>query len=66
LLIRERHRIALTEAVTALSLASHGEKDLEFIAEDLRSAARALGRIVGAVDVEHVLDVVFSRFCIGK
>lgn len=66
LLIRERHRAALTDASTALSDALGDEKDLEFIAEDLRSAARALGRIVGAVDVEHVLDAVFSRFCIGK
>jgi tRNA modification GTPase len=66
LLIRERHRTALTEAVSGLSAACSDEKDLEFIAEDLRSAARALGRIVGAVDVEHVLDAVFSRFCIGK
>jgi tRNA modification GTPase len=66
LLIRERHRAALTDAAKALSEALAGEKDLEFISEDLRSAARALGRIVGAVDVEHVLDAVFSRFCIGK
>lgn len=66
LLIRTRHRAALTEAARALSDALSSEKDLEFIAEDLRSAARALGRIVGAVDVEHVLDAVFSRFCIGK
>jgi tRNA modification GTPase len=66
LLIRERHRSALTEAAAALSASLEGEKDLEFIAEDLRSAARALGRIVGAVDVEQVLDAVFSRFCIGK
>lgn len=66
LLIRERHRTAVTAAVAALEDAVSGEKDLEFVAEDLRSATRALGRIVGAVDVEHVLDAVFSRFCIGK
>lgn len=66
LLIRERHRTAVVSALSALEQALAGEKDLEFIAEDLRSATRALGRIVGAVDVEHVLDAVFSRFCIGK
>ncbi|MGJ0508037.1 MAG: tRNA uridine-5-carboxymethylaminomethyl(34) synthesis GTPase MnmE [Methylocystis sp.] len=66
LVSRERHRRALTAALAALEEARAGEKDLEFTAEDLRSAARALGRIVGAVDVEHVLDAVFSRFCIGK
>jgi tRNA modification GTPase len=66
LFIRERHRAAVASALLAVEAAEAREKDLEFVAEDLRSAARALGRIVGAVDVEHVLDAVFSRFCIGK
>jgi len=39
---------------------------LELVAEEIRLAARSLERIVGAIDVEQVLDVVFSRFCIGK
>ena len=34
--------------------------------EDLRLAARALGRITGRVDVDDVLDVIFRDFCIGK
>ena len=38
----------------------------ELKAEDLRLAARALGRITGRVDVEDVLDVIFREFCIGK
>ncbi|PPD46536.1 MAG: tRNA uridine-5-carboxymethylaminomethyl(34) synthesis GTPase MnmE [Methylocystis sp.] len=66
LFIRERHRVAAESAAASVESALALEKDLEFIAEDLRSAARSLGRIVGAVDVEDVLDVVFSRFCIGK
>lgn len=40
--------------------------ELEFRAEHLRSAAAALGRITGRVDVEQLLDVIFSQFCIGK
>lgn len=35
-------------------------------AEELRQAANALGRITGRVDVEDVLDALFSQFCIGK
>jgi tRNA modification GTPase len=66
LLIRLRHRQAVQDAVSALVASLSREKGLEFIAEDLRSAARSLGAIVGAVDVEDVLDAVFSRFCIGK
>lgn len=38
----------------------------EFVAEDLRVAARALGRVTGRVDVEDLLDVIFNDFCIGK
>ena len=36
------------------------------MAEDLRLALRALGRITGRVDIEDLLDVVFRDFCIGK
>jgi tRNA modification GTPase len=39
---------------------------LELKAEELRLALRALGRISGRVDVENLLDIVFSEFCIGK
>ncbi len=38
----------------------------ELLAEDLRLAARSLGRITGRVDVEDILDVIFRDFCIGK
>ncbi len=38
----------------------------ELIAEELRLAARALGRLTGRVDVEDILDVIFRDFCIGK
>lgn len=67
---RARHREALmrTEAALARFLArdqaDHGGAELE--AEDLRLAARELGRITGRVDVEDLLDVIFRDFCIGK
>ena len=38
----------------------------EIIAEELRLAAQALGRLTGRVDVEDILDVIFRDFCIGK
>lgn len=38
----------------------------ELHAEDLRLAADQLGRIVGSIDVEELLDVIFGQFCIGK
>ena len=68
LITRERHRKALEEAAQALKRACvegiAGREDI--IAEELRLAARALGRLTGRVDVEDVLDVIFRDFCIGK
>jgi tRNA modification GTPase len=42
------------------------ETGLELRAEHLRLAGEALGRVTGKIDVEDLLDVVFSQFCIGK
>jgi tRNA modification GTPase len=41
-------------------------RDAVLNAEELRLAAAALGRLTGRIDVEDILDAVFSRFCIGK
>jgi tRNA modification GTPase len=43
-----------------------GGGDLELLAEELRAAATDLGRLVGKIDVEDVLDIIFRDFCIGK
>jgi tRNA modification GTPase len=69
IVIRERQRRAVQVAVshleTALSgLARHAEAEL--VADDLRQAIGALDSLVGRVDVEHLLDVIFASFCIGK
>jgi len=66
-LSRARHRVALMDCLDHLQrFLGQGDKDIELLAEDLRMAARALGRITGLVDVEDILDVIFSEFCIGK
>jgi tRNA modification GTPase len=62
---RARHRAALVEARTALERALAARLP-ELVAEDVRLAVRAIGRITGRVDVEDVLDVIFREFCIGK
>ncbi|MCW8916908.1 MAG: tRNA uridine-5-carboxymethylaminomethyl(34) synthesis GTPase MnmE [Magnetovibrio sp.] len=67
---RLRHREALQRTLDALDRfiqrdnPEHLGAELE--AEDLRIAARELGRITGRVDVEDLLDVIFHDFCIGK
>ena len=43
-------------------LYSAGPEDVVLGAEELRYAARAVGRVSGAIDVEEVLDNVFSSF----
>lgn len=42
------------------------QKPIEIRSENLRSAALALGKITGTVDVEDLLGVIFSEFCVGK
>jgi tRNA modification GTPase len=68
LVSRERHRRALVGSHEALDRALaegvNGREDI--IAEELRLAARALGRLTGRVDVEDILDAIFRDFCIGK
>jgi tRNA modification GTPase len=65
-LTRARHREALDDVVAFLRSALREGALPELVAEDLRLAVRALGRITGRVDVEDLLDVIFRDFCIGK
>ena len=64
---RARQRKLLQQTVVSLrrSIAAVGEGE-ELAAEDLRVAAQSLGRLLGRVDVEDILDVIFREFCIGK
>ncbi|MGN6778228.1 tRNA uridine-5-carboxymethylaminomethyl(34) synthesis GTPase MnmE [Rhizobium sp.] len=64
---RLRHRTLLAESLNAVEAALASEdRGLDIRAEYLRQAATSLGRITGRVDVEDLLDVIFSEFCIGK
>jgi tRNA modification GTPase len=64
---RERQRKSLRETARLLRRSmSEAAKGDEVIAEDLRAAAATLGRLLGRVDVEHILDAIFRDFCIGK
>ncbi|PDT45886.1 tRNA uridine-5-carboxymethylaminomethyl(34) synthesis GTPase MnmE [Sinorhizobium fredii] len=62
---RKRHVDCLKQASAALAR-SRAVEGLDIQAEQLRLASDALGRITGRVDVENLLDVIFSEFCIGK
>ncbi len=63
----ERQKRGLFDAFNALIKAKTGILDpLEIRAESLRVASDALGKLVGTVDVEDILGVIFSKFCVGK
>ena len=68
LVTRERQRAHLQETALALrgAQAAAAEGREEIVAEQLRLATRALGKLLGRVDVEDILDVIFRDFCIGK
>jgi tRNA modification GTPase len=66
---RQRHRGHVRECLAFMEegQAQMGHNgDLVLAAEELRQAARCLGRIVGRIDVDELLDVIFNDFCIGK
>ena len=69
-LVRERHRLAVNGALTALAEARaevlREDQRVELAAEHLRHAVRALDALVGRVDVDDLLGEIFASFCIGK
>lgn len=65
LITRKRYREALEECVENLRRFNF-DKEIELSAEDIRLAARALGKITGRIEVDEILDKIFGSFCIGK
>lgn len=69
-LSHDRQRAAVRDAAAMVVAAGEtlalGEAGVDLAAEHLRGALRALDFLVGRVDVEAILDVVFEQFCLGK
>lgn len=61
-----RHVALIREACDHIQKAEGLSTSPELMAEQLRLACNSLARITGEIDVEDVLDSIFSRFCIGK
>ena len=64
-----RHYSALERTEKSLTLALEtveSGKSGEFVAVDLRAGLDSLGEIVGITSTEDILNLIFSRFCIGK
>ncbi len=67
--INTRHRDCLRRALESCDQARTALRQKlspEYVAVDLNEALRAVGEVIGVVDVEQILDSVFSQFCIGK
>ena len=67
--INTRHRDCLRRALESCDRARAAMSQRlspEYLAADLNEALRAVGEVIGAVDVEQILDSVFGQFCIGK
>ena len=67
---RYRHREAIDSAVNKIQMAKKFVKDgpsfYDLAAEELRQTTYTLDELFGKVDVENVLDEIFSSFCLGK
>ena len=65
-----RHRVAMETAVgclqDAMRLVATGADHYDIASEEIRTSIRALEILVGRVDVENLLDEIFSSFCLGK
>lgn len=65
LITRARYREALSQALQSLDLFDL-DKEIELSAEDIRLAAREIGKITGRIEIDEILDKIFGSFCIGK
>ena len=65
LITRQRYKESLSECLENLSRFNL-QKEIELSSEDIRLACRAIGKITGQVEVDEILDKIFSSFCIGK
>lgn len=69
MLTRERHRVALQRAMASLKHARpflDQPGDPVLAAHHVQEAVGSLDTLIGAVDVDDVLDRIFSSFCVGK
>jgi tRNA modification GTPase len=67
--INTRHRDCLRRALESCNRARAAMRDgltAEYLAVDLDEGLRAVGEVIGVVDVEQILDSIFGQFCIGK
>ena len=65
LITQERYRSSLQNCLNSLE-SFNLNKNIEICAENLRICVNEIGKINGKIDIENILDLIFSKFCIGK
>ena len=65
LITQERYRSSLQNCLNSLENFNLN-KNIEICAENLRICINEIGKINGKIDIENILDLIFSKFCIGK
>jgi len=65
LITQERYRISLQNCLKSLE-EFNLENDIEICAENLRICINEIAKINGKIDIDNILDLIFSKFCIGK
>ena len=68
LLTRKRHIEAIKRSIYTLNDVKKIDlnNNPEIVSENLRIVAKEIGKITNIIDVEEILDDIFSSFCIGK
>ena len=62
---QERYRIELKKTIEYLKKIDNN-MPIEIVAENIRLSAFCIGKIIGQIGTEEILDNIFSKFCIGK
>ena len=60
---QQRH---IRAAIAVIESLQHMLPPDELLADDLRQIAEHLGDLIGITTTDDIMDVIFSRFCIGK
>jgi tRNA modification GTPase len=66
IVLQQRHNEILSNSIKELNLALENKQDIVILSFYIRNALNEIGKILGKFDIEEILDIVFSKFCIGK
>ncbi|MDE6478434.1 MAG: tRNA uridine-5-carboxymethylaminomethyl(34) synthesis GTPase MnmE, partial [Alphaproteobacteria bacterium] len=66
LVVNARTHALLTDALDALGAAIRAGDNFDIMAENVRMASVAIGKILGVISAADVMDATFGQLCLGK